>query len=358
MSDRTTYPPRALDRWMIATRSIGSEVVAGLADLFSLAPVWLRSIVLGDQRAVRLEIRDDHVHARLVDPLRPATSDVANATERDDRQLRKAAVRRPVILEVSPERVLRCEVDIPNAAARKPETALRYGLSRWTPFEWNEVHVGWQRMESKGEVTRLKLALVPRSVTNPLLEQAQQAGFAVDALHLGDDHTAVVWIRSEMQKRLRRALAIDLLLAVLAAGLVIALVWLHLENAEAERERLQGEIKSAIVEVRAGERLAAEVAGLERMRAQIRTARQDFPSVSAVFNDLAQALPADAQIEELAWSGHSGRLVVRQPIGSASTLQLPAATTLSVAKVVMDRTSRPDALMSIWELTVRPETAP
>lgn len=281
---------------------------AGLA--LPLPPAVARLLV-GDRRIVRVTAEGERLAVRLyaapqaAEPL--ATAAVPEAGGVGLARLRHAAGRAPVVLDVPPTLLLEKRQEIPAAAARAVDDAVRFGLPQWTPFAADEVFWTARVASVRAARAEVVIRLVAKAALQPTVEACGAAGLPPAALRLGP---TVVTLDGRRAARRHRGRRLDAALALAVGLLAVVYGGMAWRAGEAERAALTEVLKAEVAVRREAGDLTRRIAALEAADTFLAERRAAARPVSAVVSALAAALPETAEVEALHWAGGRGRLVL------------------------------------------------
>ncbi|MCJ2032081.1 hypothetical protein [Methylorubrum thiocyanatum] len=278
-------------------------------------PAPLVALVLGDTRILHLDIEDGdgRMRARLfASSFRSRV--VTEALVADDgggprempRSLVAAARSRPVVLHVSGQAVLSRTVTLPTVALEDLRQAVRFGLSRWTPFSADDVVYDAVVVGTTAEQATVRVRMVPRTILEPFVDRARRAGLGVTQIALGSANVAYA-PTAPRGTRAQRANRIDAALLTSALLITVAIpILLHLRGNDALRD-LRASVQAEVAHRTRQVALETELVRLAGWRRTALLKRAKVKRVSSVVADLARALPPEILVQEFSWSGERGQ---------------------------------------------------
>ncbi len=211
-----------------------------------------------------------------------------------------ARVPSEVVLALPPDDVIATSLELPAAAEPDLEQLLEFEMDRLTPFAAEAVYFGYDivgRDRENGKI-RLNLYVVPRQRVDDALTLVRSWGVTPDRV-LGYPESDSDWSPwTVMESKGGRSsgklrLALSAILAVIATGLIIALVYIPLQRKQAAVEQLSGEITNARVLAAEGAELQNEINSLQAEEAFLLNRKRQQPPVVAVLDELSRAMPDD-----------------------------------------------------------------
>ncbi|EPC00162.1 hypothetical protein L861_14630 [Litchfieldella anticariensis FP35 = DSM 16096] len=208
-----------------------------------------------------------------------------------------------LVLLLTPEQVVVCDVFFPEAAGKNLNTLLHHEISRFTPFQASDVIFAVGRRQVREQRLELTLAVVLRKRLEALLDRLAERGVApdrVDALDADGRSLDVDLLPPERRQRRYswpRLINASLMASCLLLAVFAAWLWLHdresmLEEMTAEVQRLQREAHE-ITELR--QRLADN----DNATGYLAGLKHQTPSMLEALQDLTQCLPNDTWLERL-----------------------------------------------------------
>jgi general secretion pathway protein L len=231
------------------------------------------------------------------------------------------APRGRLLVRLPAHQVLRQRVELPLAAAENLREVLRFEMARLTPFTAQQVCFGARILSRDGAARRLEvdLAVARRGAVDRLQERAAALGLrAQGACVLGAEGGVLILESDEQAAPAERAAGGPLrLLAIVAAGLALALVYLPLAERQSRSEALAALVAEARAEAEATQQLRAAI---DRVLEETRFAfqrRRQAPTVLAVVNELTLRLPDDTWLFELSLRDHEVQISGYSPAASS-----------------------------------------
>jgi general secretion pathway protein L len=283
-----------------------------LGELGTLVPGPLRRAFSGRTGALCFRvIGDELVASRVVDGeveelLRLDVSESAVDVRPAVARLLRTHARRSddIVLELEPEQVLRKTLDLPLAAEEGLAELLWFELDRQTPYRPEQARYDY-RIAARDMVRRrikVELLVAPLKLAEQLEARAAQWGIEPTVLTVAglDDPAAPSFNLSAKRAMPSRGGRIGVaLLALLAAGLLGAAVWIPLE---AQRKAAR-DAEAAVEEARKAAFVAADLRDELERRAKAGSflirRKSEAPMVTAVLADLTRLLPDDTWLFEL-----------------------------------------------------------
>jgi general secretion pathway protein L len=226
-----------------------------------------------------------------------------------------------LLVRLPAHQVLRQRVELPLAAEENLREVLRFEMARLTPFTAEQVYFGARVAGRDTAARRLEadLALTRRAPVDRLRQRAAELVLRPQGACLVDDeHGPLILETDEAAAPGERAASGSLrLLAVIAAGLALALVYLPLAQRRAQSEALGALVAEARAEAAASQALRAAI---DRVLAETRFAfprRRAAPTVLAVVKELTLRLPDDTWLFELSLRDHEVQISGYSPAASS-----------------------------------------
>ena len=226
-----------------------------------------------------------------------------------------------LLVRVPAHQALRQRVDLPLAAAENLREVLRFEMARLTPFTAEQVYFGARVLARDAVARRLEvdLAVARRAPVDRARERASGLGLRARGACLIDDAGGVLVLETDdVETSGGRAWGTPLrLLAVVTAGLALALVYLPLAERQAQSEALAALVAEARAAAEAAQQLQAAV---DEMLLESRFAydrRRAAPTVLAILDELSERLPDDTWLFELSRRGHEVQISGYSPAASS-----------------------------------------
>lgn len=277
-------------------------------------PSSLVAFVQGDTRVIHLDVNEgDRLRARLfASSFR--TRITAEAFVEEDglvpaemrRSLQAAARSRPVVLHVADAAVLTRIVSLPTIALEDLQLAVRFGLSRWTPFSADDVVFDPAVVGVAGEQASIRIRMIPRTCLEPLAERASRAGLGVTQIAFGNGSVTYALTNAE-RKDAHRATGIDVGLLVTAILLALAIPILLHSRWNDELASLRSAVQSEVAHRTRQVALETELSRLAGRRQAALMEKAKAIRMSSVVSDLAEALPDEILVHEFSWSKDRGQ---------------------------------------------------
>jgi general secretion pathway protein L len=242
------------------------------------------------------------------------------AAAADDDDLRRAARRCPVAIRLPATSIWRQQLQLPLEAETSLRAILQNALERETPFLAEQVLFD-HRIVERDRTLRLltvEMAIIRRDALQPLLEQANLAGFSP---RMAGFAIAGEWPPSfsflpaapGAPPVVRR---IVLALLAVTAMLAIACAWLWHGHRAAELAMIEREIVSARVEADAALALRDQLDALTRQQAFLERRKAQSGSLE-LLDELSRLLPDGSWAVELRLQEGNGAVVGFAPSASA-----------------------------------------
>lgn len=228
----------------------------------------------------------------------------------------------PLLVRFRPAQALHKKLSLPIAARHDLKEALGFEIDRETPFSRDEVHwhyIVHRRCDSRNRLD-VDLAIVPRSLVDPIIDCARRAGLnpsgievdlgpnAATSIPLGRD-TRVPWDRS--QRKLACVGGVCCMLAIIAIALPFIAQQQALSSADAVISSLKEPAREALALRRPTDQLA-------KVAASVRMARKANGSALTLLSAATRSLPDDTFLT--AFRLHDGRITMSGLSPSAAKL--------------------------------------
>ena len=192
-------------------------------------PDWALHLLLGDARVIVLSDEAGELRAEL----RPFASrerssqrailhDGSWVPESAWQILRRAERTCPVILILPQTLTLAHEIRVPLTALESLEGTVRHGITTWTPFAPEEVHVSAHPRAVVGNQLVVDLRYALRDRVRALLDAFSAAGIRADRVSLDGRIAGAAIIDSAKGRRIHRQHLIDGVLLATALLLILA----------------------------------------------------------------------------------------------------------------------------------------
>ena len=251
----------------------------------------------------------------------------------DDAAQRKAvrkAVRRgapksnPIVLRLPGDRVLRRKLELPWAAEPDLREALYFQIDRQTPFTPDEVYFDFEIAGRDADNKRLtvEVTVIPRSIVDDAVARAERWGLTPDIVDVVDrDADAAPRVNllpgGDVAGPGTGGSPVNLLLALVAAGLVAAAVYIPLDRRETAADSLVARVMIAKAEAQATLRLREQVDGMRKERDFLDNRRRGALSAVTLLDELTRILPDDTWLFELKVTGGEARIAGYAPTASS-----------------------------------------
>ncbi len=257
--------------------------------------------------------------------------------------------RLPVTAVLARDQYLSPRLALPLAAAEAPREAVRYQVSRISPFREDDVLFD-VRVLGKNAVEKtldVEVVLVPKQAVEVMRQRAAACGLALDRIALAADSgdpAAFTWLDAAVPPQPRTARkALDAVLAAVLLLLVGASVAWPLWEREKAAERLRVEISAIKPKAEKAAALRRDLDGATSLGAQVADARRKTPLAIYVLTRVSDILPDDAWLTE--YRMDDGRVTITgyAPDATALLPLIEAADEFASAKFSA-ATSREQAL--------------
>lgn len=215
-----------------------------------------------------------------------------------------------IALRLPAEQALRRTLDLPAAAEADLRSALFFQIDQQTPFAPQEVYFDYRVVERDREAKRLtvEMTVVPRRVVNDALGMAARWGLSPAIVDVaGDDANAPPFLNllseAEDASKARGLSPLNAALAVVAAVLVAAAVYIPLEEKRTAAETLLARVAEAKSESDETIRLGQEVERLRKEGRFLTEEKRKSPSVLRMLDELTRIMPDHTWLFELKVSG-------------------------------------------------------
>ena len=230
----------------------------------------------------------------------------------------------PIVLRLPGDRVLRRRLDLPWAAEPDLREALYFQIDRQTPFTPDEVYFDFEIVGRDAEAKRLtvEVTVIPRTIVDEAVARAERWGLTPDIVDVVDrDADAAPRVNllpgGTVASPGAGGSPVNLLLALIAAGLVAAAVYIPLDRRETAADALLARVMVAKVEAQATLRLREEVDALRKEQAFLGGQRRGAFSAVTLLDDLTRILPDDTWLFELKVTAREVRIAGYAPTASS-----------------------------------------
>jgi len=328
-----------------------------LSELRSVLPSWLAPVFCNTPGAIVLEASPSGLLATLTglkgNDRVQLTWDLETRHWSPEQELPRLQAHSrgfPIDLVVPPHLILEQEVVLPRAAAANLMGALSYGLSNWSPFSFEEVHLAAKIKSRKESQIIVTLRYGLKTHLSPLLVQAEVAGVVPDRLIFSNDRQGTVAINRKKLRRTHLLKRLDLALVTSIAVLILVMAHFLLERQTHELAALQAAVRTGLETVGRDETAVRSLRDLQARRTIVARRRAEEPGLSEMLNAIGSRLPAGAFLVSLDVANAKGRLEVEglpvtdvlqelrklewleQPKIDASPPGSPAAITFTTAR--------------------------
>lgn len=283
---RTVFLRNCLDAW--------------LDGLVPFLPGWAMDLIAGERRVIRLKLKTSAADTRLCDRNR------GTSVKLSDREAAKLSRYWPAVLEVPPRHSLTREVSLPDAALRDLDSAMRHNIGVWTPFSADEVYFTARVRETKNGKSRIEMHVIQKIYAAKLISQSP---VKPDRLELHPSAPQID-IDPSKAKRLRFPGRVDLALGICALTLVVVAFGVMSFRIESEAAKTAVLIRQEIAHLKKEDALKTALAVEEQRLGLVAAEQARTPPLTEIIGAIAEALPLDAQVLELNWSGLEGRAVI------------------------------------------------
>jgi general secretion pathway protein L len=298
----------------------------------ALASIFIRRPEPFSRGAVRLRPRNGGFAVIEADGTSRHHLAIGTPNSRALRRVRRARSR---YLDFPDESVLTVKAVLPAAARPDPREAIALRMDELTPFTEEEVLFDVTAPTPVGtDRFAVHVFVVPRAAVSQRLAELASLGIAADAVIASETGEATgADVPNFAPDILRRrgirsgvACGIACLLLVAAGG------WLHWAVTDRQRrelELLQDAVATAIADVRRANEIDQQIAALSATLTSPQARRAGTVGALELLDGLARALPDDAYLTGLGWSGDE--IVISGLAADASALigQLEASPVLS-----------------------------
>ena len=230
----------------------------------------------------------------------------------------------PIVLRLPGDRVLRRRLDLPWAAEPDLREALYFQIDRQTPFTPDEVYFDFEVVDRDAEAKRLtvEVTVIPRTIVDEAVARAERWGLTPDIVDVVDrDAGAAPRVNllpgGAVASPGAGGSPVNLLLALIAAGLVAAAVYIPLDRRETAADALLARVMVAKVEAQATLRLREEVDALRKEQKFLGDQRRGAFSAVTLLDDLTRILPDDTWLFELKVTAREARIAGYAPTASS-----------------------------------------
>jgi general secretion pathway protein L len=303
-----------------------------LGELGALVPGAARRVFAGDNIFLSFELAGDQVVVR-----RASGGKLQEVARLDKhmpveelqvivgRLLRRHASRRTVIVLALPEgQVLHKILDLPAVAEDGLRELLYFELDRQTPYRPEQVRYDFRVAERDSSRRRMKVELLvaPIEAVEWLKSLAAEWGLtvpvSVTAAGVDDPSNPAFDLSGDTPAHPSRGGGIALaLLAVVAAGLLAAGIWMPLQAQRAAARQAEAALAEAQADARAAADLRNELDQRAKAGSFLVRHKNEAPMMVAVLADLTQLLPDDVWLFELHVRGNEVRARGYAPAASA-----------------------------------------
>ncbi|SED99865.1 hypothetical protein SAMN05444161_4589 [Rhizobiales bacterium GAS191] len=239
--------------------------------------------------------------------------------DRISSQHRERALTSPVVLRAPRTLILSQTVDLPREAEADLNSAVRFGLTSWSPFEPSEVYFGaCAKHSGRPDKIVAEIRYTLKTDVAGMIARCTDLGLAPDYIDLGTGAAWQISLDTEKLRMLRRTRRTDLGLVV--AGLIGVLIVLGIVAYRQEQaiEVLRRQISMQLSERQSEAELLRKAESLEARNGLVRRQRAGQVDAFSFLSALATGLDDQAWFAELALTGQKGRAtVVAPPDGDA-----------------------------------------
>lgn len=314
------------------------------------SPSWLAGLFLGDTRYITLDV-DDHgqltahllasrIRPQLIAKAIVATGGLEPSVSR--KPILAAGRHRPIELQAPGNLVLTQTVMLPTLALEDLRQAVKFGLSRWTPFSADEVVFAASPGRARDEHTQVRIDIVPRNVLEPMIRLASEAGLVITTIMIGSNSVDYTITDPQKTKR-RRSDRIDTLLLSSVFALLASIFVLINARWSDELKNIQAVIHGEIAHRAKQISLESELARLEKEQRIVLHKRAKEPLVTTIVAEFSDILPENAEMIDFSWNGSRGQARiswsasdVSPAFGTASDLKIDTIGQPNQNRVIVD----------------------
>jgi general secretion pathway protein L len=251
------------------------------------------------------------------------------------------------VLLLPSDAVLVRSLKFPLAAEDNLRQVLAFEMDRQTPFKADQVHFAWsERMrDPRARQIEVELALVPKSVADPLVAAALEAGCALDRMDVaGPDGRPRGFDLLPPERRARRAnprLRLNLALGAIALVLLVVVMQQSLDNRREAVEAMRAEVAALRDEARAVADLRSSLEEAASGANFLAAKRASQPLVVAMLDETTRRLPDDTWLEQLRLN--EGKLWLRGLSTAPAQLIALLGESPRIANPSFDGAIQPDA---------------
>lgn len=211
---------------------------------------------------------------------------------------------------------------LPLAAVGKLRTVLAFEMDRYTPFNAAQLYFDARILSRDKSQAQVLLVAVLRERLQPILDDCQQRQLplhAIDGYDTQGQPLQIDLLPAELKPRRAASSRLDLALGLACGILLLACMWLWLDQRQALLEKMQAEVAEQHQQIEQVQRLRAELLntrGAARYLAQHKTAQAPLSQVLA---ELTECLGTDTWLERLEISD-AGDLTLSGQSAKASDL--------------------------------------
>ncbi len=227
---------------------------------------------------------------------------------------------RNVALKVKSDQILVRSIGLPAAASGNLRQAIALQIERKTPFASDDVFFDYKVLgrDADSRQIRVKVVLVPRSLADDLVHRSASFGLHATAIvSEGGENANWISLPDGSLRRNRTRRRLNLGLAVVATLLLVAVVYIPLEQRREAVERL--EIEMGTLKTKADEvlRLRESIDRRYTAIAFLQDRKRETASAVAVIAWLTELLPDDTWLLQFNMSDHTVRVSGYAPNASA-----------------------------------------
>jgi len=229
-----------------------------------------------------------------------------------------------VLLNLTPAESLVRRFRLPEATEVNLEQVAGFELDRLTPFRSEQVYYHARLIERAPETKQIvvELALTPKSVLDPLLEELAACGWLPDRVEIGanPDRRAPQQLLPERFRKTRGRVpqTINLALGSLALVLLLLIVVLPIWRDYRRTTVLEQELRRVSKEAKEVEALRQDVEKLAREARFVLDKKRSEPALVDVFNELSRVIPDNTWLYGLQYKDR--RVIMQGQSPSASSL--------------------------------------
>ncbi len=215
-----------------------------------------------------------------------------------------------VVLRLPRSRVLRHRVELPLAASENLREVITFEMDRHTPFKADEVYFDYRLLfkDAKNKRLIVDLAVVPRSMTDPVIERLQSWGIEPDRVDVegkkADDETQFNLLPPSLSKaRIWQGPNLTIGSAITVCVLLAIAVYLPVHQKEGRLAQLESRLIIAKTEAAETKKLSDKIDKLLERRQFVVRQKNQRPPADELLNEVTLVVPDDTWIIQFSWSG-------------------------------------------------------